>query len=142
MTNEKLNRETLYALLDAASDAVLAASDEEILREAKQEHADPKSRVAQLRALADSNIILARKHRLALARKTLDMAVNRQSVVFSTGLTLAQMQARVSELLSRNFGTQNRLTLAFRNGEEMSEADIASLLEDLEALAGRERNES
>lgn len=141
MNKQKQDYDTLNFLLDAASDAAMAMSDSEILDEAVQDHADPKARVTQLRALAAENVALAKKRRLARARNALDSAKN-PPVATSGGIqALTQMRTRISELLAQNFGSQNKLTLAFRNGEEMSETDIASLLEDLEELAARQQKE-
>jgi hypothetical protein len=124
----------LNALLEAASDAVMAASDDEILAEAKQDHANPEARVAALRKMATERIAVAKRQRLAQARRAFDAARNPLSDA-TLARTVAQMQARIGELLSQYVAPENRLTLAFRNGEALSEADTASLLEDLEALA-------
>lgn len=134
MKKKKPNSDLLDALLDAASDAVMASSDAEILAESKQEYPDPAARVKELRAMAAERIIASKKQRLSLARKALDAAQS-QVQGLTKALTSEEMRARIQRLLPGSSSAGDWLTLAFRKGEDMSDADMQSLLEDLEDLA-------
>jgi hypothetical protein len=129
----------LNALLDAASDAVMETSDADILAEAKLRHEDPSARLAQLRKMASDRISVTKRQRLANARAAIDAAAEATSrattPLVAAQRSAAQMRVRIGELLQQFAPQDTRLTLAFRNGEDMSDDDTASLLEDLEALA-------
>lgn len=134
MTTRRSEKEVLDALLDQAVDATFETSDADILAEAKQEYANPSAHVAELRAMAAEKMALAKKSRLSTARAALDAATGQvQSMVQQ--LSLPELRARIQSLLPGTASAEDRLTLAFRNGEDMSEADLQSLLEDLEELA-------
>jgi hypothetical protein len=139
MNDPAENRKKLIALLDAASDAVMETSDQDILAEAKLRHENPAARAAHLRKAITDRIVSAKRQRLANARAAIDGANEDSATISSFALqgrrSIAQMQARIAELLKLFPPADSRLTLAFRNGEEMTEEDTASLLEDLEALA-------
>ncbi|MBL8517571.1 MAG: hypothetical protein SF172_04425 [Burkholderiales bacterium] len=126
-------------MLDAASDAVMETSDQDILAEAKLRHENPAARAAHLRKAISASIANAKRQRLASARAAIDGAREDASGIGSYAIqrmrSITQMQERIAELLKQFPPQDSRLTLAFRNGEEMTQEDTASLLEDLEALA-------
>ena len=139
MNNPAENRKKLIALLDAASDAVMETSDQDILAEAKLRHENPAARAAHLRKAITDGIAGAKRQRLANARAAIDGANEDSAAVNRFAMqgrrSIAQMQARIAELVKLFPPEDSRLTLAFRNGEDMTEDDTASLLEDLEELA-------
>jgi hypothetical protein len=141
MTNQDQHRRRLIVLLDAASDAVMATSDADISAEVQIEQENPSERVALLQKMLADRIIVAKKQRLASARGKIDDAYQRSFTAIVTH-TSAEMRTRINELMSRFVTPETRLTLAFRNGDDMSEADTASLLEDLELLANLQRGDS
>jgi len=139
MNDQAENRKKLIALLDAASDAVMETSDQDILAEAKLRHENPAARAEHLRKAITDRIASAKRQRLANARAAIDGANEDSSTISSFAMqgrrSIAQMQARIAELVKLFPPEDSRLTLAFRNGEDMTEDDTASLLEDLEELA-------
>ena len=139
MNDQAKNRKKLIALLNAASDAVMETSEQDILAEAKLRHENPASRASHLRKAISASIANAKRQRLANARAAIDEAKvdSASTSTFSMPVrrSIAQMQARIAELLKVFPPEDSRMTLAFRNGEDMTEEDTASLLEDLETLA-------
>ena len=136
MKKAKDNSAMLNELLDAAADAVMASSDSEILEEARQIYSDPDARVQDLRAMAIERIASAKRQRLLRARAELDATPERNTRVTKPAWT-QELRSRINALLPNPSSMEDRLTLAFRNGEQMSDADLESLLEDLEELAER-----
>ena len=58
-------------------------------------------------------------------------------------MSAADIKARLAEIVASGLmAKDSRLTLAFRNGGEISENDMRSLLADYEDLMARKRSES
>lgn len=142
MSRHRVDRRKLNALLDAASDAAMATSDAEILAEARLEYAAHDARIDDLRNMVNERIVIAKKQRLIAARQKIDAASVGKTMVTSVVGKMSEMRARAAELLASVAAPETKMTVAFRNGEEMSEPDMASLIEDLEILVTMQRKES
>lgn len=113
--------EHLDNLLDAELKAILEASDEDILAEATETHTD----ITTLR----TNIIVAvtegGKRRLDEAKKIVESSVSNNGMVIEWPLT------KKRELIEQLRNNKSGLTLAARHGEDETENDLNSLIEDL-----------
>lgn len=121
----KTDKELLDALLDAELEALLEANDDAILAEAAELHPDPAAVIARLRGIMTTAATQAGKARLAKARATLDQQDGSRGKV----LTWPVLQKR--NLVARLRQEVKGLTMAARQGQEETESDLDSVIEDL-----------
>ena len=127
--NNKKERTALDRLADAFVDDVLNASDEDILAEFRESHGDPARHAAEMRDLFEKSIISANKRRLAAAKAG---AVAARTTTIAPA-DIADARARLRAVLDApNLPPQ--LTLAARKENELSDSDIAGMLDDLREL--------
>ena len=131
MTVDKSDRVALLRVVDALVEDILNTPDQDIMSEAAQDHADPAAVAAQTRSLFDKAAALAGRSRLAAAKKALAARVPAGS---GTRLDPAAARHRLEGILGSKPGTAGRLTLAARNGQGLSDADVNSMLDDLAEL--------
>jgi hypothetical protein len=127
---EDKDREALERLDDALVEDIIAASDKDILVEAKQDGIDPETLADSLRTMFENIVIAKRKERL-LAAKAEVAADHRRSV---TAVSSNPIEARqlLERLLARHPETAGKLTMAARKGkaETLSDDEVYGLLED------------
>lgn len=134
MTRPKNDIERLRTLIDAVEESILNASDEEILEDICLEGRDPDQVARSVQNMIGAKIKAHRQQKLKAAREGYArVSQNRRSPL----ATLKDPVARRA-LLERIIATRDDLpagiTMAFRQGGEMSDEDVASLLEDLSQL--------
>jgi hypothetical protein len=130
MTSDKRNKRiALDRLADALVEDILRTSDEEILAEFQESEGDPDRHAIEMRNLFERSIIAANKHRLAAAK--VGAAASR---TIGTKVTnIGDARARLRAVLDApNLPPQ--FTLAARKENELSDFDIASMLDDLREL--------
>lgn len=127
-------RAALDRLAQALVDDVLTATDAEILAEAKEDGTDPAATAARLKGIYRNALANAGKARLAAAKAAVgaDRRSARPGII--TALDPTAARARLEAVLKRDPETLNKLTLAARKGEGLSDADVQGLLDDLEEL--------
>ena len=132
MTNtDKKGREALGRLVDVLVEDVLAASDEEILAEFVETHGDPAKNSAEMRALFEKSVLKANKDRLHAAKAGL--AASRAAAPASKIVSMENVRERLRRVLA-SCPPDVKLTLAARNENELSDADVLGMLQDLEEL--------
>jgi hypothetical protein len=132
MTNtDKKGREALGRLVDVLVEDVLAASDEEILAEFVETHGDPAKNSAEMRALFEKSVLKANKDRLHAAKAGL--AASRAAPPASKIVSMENVRERLRRVLA-SCPPDVKLTLAARNENELSDADVLGMLQDLEEL--------
>jgi len=124
-------RETLNRLADVLIEDVLAASDQEILAEFLEAQGDPAKNTAAMRALFETSVQKANKDRLRAAQAGL--AASRRRAVTSKIVNMKNVRERLRRVLA-SCPPETKLTLAARNEEELSDADVLGMLQDLEEL--------
>lgn len=134
MSNQKSPKKTLDNLVELLCDEAMAASDADIVAEATAYHGDAKTHVSKLRAMAEERIAMHRKKRLFEARQKLDAASSAEGSNALVNRTLSEMKDLVLNLLKKRDDLPQRLTMAARSGESMSDEDWASLYDDLSDL--------
>lgn len=133
MTGRKsADREALDRLVDFLVEDALNASDEDILAEAREAGIEPESDAARLRALFERTVLDANKRRLLAAKA----AVRADKSVPGRRATVLDIQEarRRLELLLEQRNTALPITMAARKESELSDADVMSMVHDLEEL--------
>ena len=118
------------AVAEAGMDDILAASDEQNLAESVEDGVDPAAAATRMRSSALAKLREAKRTRLIKARETYLRTANRPAP--SSRPPREEMRRRVMELIRRGAG--RNLALAFRNGQELTDADLESLWDDFQEL--------
>lgn len=133
MTGRKsADREALDQLVDFLVEDALNASDEDILAEAREAGIEPESDAARLRALFERTVLDANKRRLLAAKAAVQAdksAAGRRATVFD----IQEARRRLEQLLEQR-STALPITMAARKESELSDADVMSMVHDLEEL--------
>lgn len=127
--NNKKERAALDRLADAFVNDILTTSDEDILAEFRESHGDPARHAAEMRDLFEKSIIAANKRRLTAAKA--GAAAARAPVAALADIADARRRLR-AVLDAPDLPTG--LTLAARKENELSDSDIAGMLDDLREL--------
>jgi sirohydrochlorin ferrochelatase len=127
-------RQALGRLKAALIDDILAASDESILAEAKQDGLDPRAVAAGVRALFEKTVAAGNKAALEAAKAAVAADRGRSATVVPFDPTAGRR--RLAQLLEQNPDTARTLTIAARKGTsgEFSDDEVQGLLEDFEDL--------
>lgn len=115
----------LGLLVDADLRALLQQSEESTLAEAAELYGDAAKAAADFRAKVQAAVAEAGRRRLAEARKVIDAERP------AGGKVLQWPVDRKRDLLARLRRADAGLTMAARQGEDESENDLDSLIEDL-----------
>jgi len=130
MNNKKSNsREQLNRLSDELIDNLIKTPDKEILKEVEEEYGDPSFLANRAREILKKSQIKAGKNRLQSAREELSKSENK---VQKEVENISDSKGALSRFLREN--PEIDITLAARNGKEISEEDAKGILEDLEEL--------
>lgn len=128
---DKKGQKALGRLADVLIEDVLAASDEEILAEFVETHGDPAKNAAEMRALFEKSALKANKSRLHAAKAGL--VASRAPKPAANVVSIANVRERLRLALA-SCPPGIKLTLAARNENELSDADVLGMLQDLEEL--------
>ncbi len=128
---DKKRRKALGRLVDVLVEDVLAASDEEILAELAETHGDSAKNSAEMRALFEKSVVKANKDHLRVANAGL--AASRAAAPASKIVSVENVRERLRRVLA-SCPPDVKLTLAARNENELSDADVLGMLQDLEEL--------
>jgi hypothetical protein len=129
----KKERAALDRLADFLVDDILNASNEDVLAEFKELHGDPDHNAAEMRALFEKSVLVSNKKRLAAAKA--GVVENSRSSKLSTATTINIQAARARlRTIINEPSLPLKITLAARKENELSDADILSILDDLREL--------
>ena len=131
--NGKKERAALDRLADLLIDDILSMSDEDILAEYKETHGDPTHNAAVMQALFETSVLISNKKRLAAAKA--GAAENRRPPIVSVAapVDISVARARLRGIIDTP-GMPQRVTLAARKENELSDADVLGMLDDLREL--------
>ncbi|MGA8399541.1 MAG: hypothetical protein WB697_06610 [Stellaceae bacterium] len=134
-------RQALSRLKAALIDDILAASDESILAEAKQDGLDSRAVAAGVRALFEKTVEAGNKAALAVAKAA--VAADRRRSATVVPFDPAAGRRHLGRLLEQNPDTARTLTIAARKGSsgDFSDDEVQGLLEDFEDLGITAREE-
>ena len=135
MNNEESYiREQLNRLSDELIDNIINTPDAEILKEVEEDYGDPSFLANRAREILNKSRIRAGKNRLQSAKEELKRKENKDQK--SDGDT-SNSKEELSKFLRESPKFEDKLTLAARDGKEISEEDAKGILEDLEELKNR-----
>jgi len=128
-------RDALRRLSDALTEDILAASDEAIFAETRQDGHEPEKVAAGVRAIFVSVVARQRKARLRAAQAAVAAERQRRSFAVIQG-DPAAARRRLDRLLGRYPEAARQLTLAARkaNATELSDEEVLGWLEDFADL--------
>jgi hypothetical protein len=129
----KKERAALDRLADVLVDDILNASDEDVLTEFKETHGDPDYNAAEMRALFERSVLASNKKRLAAARIGAAAKRHPPTGFAATPIDMQAARARLRAIMDTP-GLPQKVTLAARKENELSDADILGMLEDLREL--------
>jgi hypothetical protein len=118
-------------LADALVEDILSTPDQEILAEFTDLNGDPTKNSAAMRALFEESVLKVRKVRLRAAQA--GVAADRASSPTRKVASMEDARGRLRRVLA-SCPPQVKLTLAARNEDELSDADVVGMLLDLEEL--------
>jgi hypothetical protein len=129
----KKERAALDRLADFLVEDILSVSDEGLLVEFREMHGDPDHNAAEMRALFEKSVLISNKKRLAAAKA--GVVENHHASMFSTAVPIDMEAARARlRAVIDTPGVPQKITLAARKENELSDADILGMIEDLQEL--------
>lgn len=130
--NSKYTRDALDRLTDALVEEILETSDDDLIAEIEAEGDDPKTIADYMRSLYERAFSNTAKTKLIAAKA----AVEQQRKTTAPVVCMSNIDARkkFNSIVERRPNLMKKLTLAARNGEELSDRDIQGFLEDLNEL--------
>jgi hypothetical protein len=128
---DKKEREALAHLADVLVEDVLAASDQEILAEFVEMQGDSSKNAEVMRALFEQSVLKTNKSRLRVAQ--VGLAADKTTSVNTKIVSMANVRDRLRRVLA-TCPPDVKLTIAARNENELSDADVLGMLQDLEEL--------
>jgi hypothetical protein len=129
--NDNRAREALNRLSRTIADEILGAPDHEILKEFQELHGDPDQHAVGMRELFDRMVVRANKTRLAAARA--GAAADRSQAVKKRPVDITEARRLLRTVLDMA-NVPQALTLAARKESELSDADVAGMIDDLREL--------
>lgn len=128
----KQERETVQMdrIIDLLVEDLFAASDKDILAEATAEHADVKAEVQKLYVIAQEAIFNHGKAKLETAKKALaaKRGVTKNELRISS---LERKKQIINSIRNANDNLKQKVTMAARNENELSESDLDIYLQSL-----------
>lgn len=134
MTGPKNDEERLEYLIESIEDSILSASDKEIVEDFRSNGQDPAQIASSAMALIREQLNAERKQRLVTARQGYLHAVGQRSLSRSLPANPRERRGLLERIMSARARLPAELTLAFREGKEISDRDVTSMLEDLAEL--------
>jgi hypothetical protein len=122
--------DALNRLAAALVDDVLTTSDAEILAEFREDGGNPDQYAVEMRALFEHSVLKSSKGKLQAARAGVARA---KTSALSSPVDMAKARQLLHGVL-KMLPEAQRLTLAARKENELSDADVVGLLEDLQEL--------
>ena len=133
MTRQKSNNHLAIDRLAASLvDDILNMTDEEILAEVAADREDPKQIAQETEDIFERAVATCGKSRLTAARRSVLADRQQGSKVFRLDPSTARQ--KLENILRQHPETRNKLTLAARKGDSLSDSDVLSMLEDLGEL--------
>ena len=122
----------LQSLLDDVEKSILEASDEEILQEARDDGENIETLVSDVSQIISNSINGSRKLKLRTAREAYERAVqSRQSGSNVIPDSASERRKMLKQLISAPNNIPAEITVVFREGQDLSDEDVESLLENL-----------
>ncbi|WP_288903031.1 hypothetical protein [uncultured Sneathiella sp.] len=137
--NKPSARTELERIENALIESILQTSEEELRDELSAAGIDPDSEIANVRHVIEQATEESTSKRLGELRMELEAWRGRNLNVSRE--SLASAQKNLDLIRSGDKELDNKITLAARKGEGLSDSDLEGLLEDLVALEELDRTE-
>jgi hypothetical protein len=137
--NPKDAPDALRRLADSLAEDILNAPDREVLEGVAETYGDPDKLAADMLKLFERTASEQGKARLAAARVA--VAADRRRLAKPVWLDAAEARRRLQRIIAADPDAFRGLTMAARKGEEPSDDDVRSMLEDFEELGVRPLND-
>lgn len=135
MSRPKSDSEKLNSLLDALEESILQTPDEEIIEETKLEGQNPDAVADHVHQLITAQVKNHRQKKLRAAQEGYRRTVSEGTRHFKPiPETPVERRTLLTTIFSTRPDVPSELTLGWRQGEYISDDDVASLLEDLADL--------
>jgi hypothetical protein len=136
MSNDDRNRrqQQLDRLIGTLAEDTLETPDNEIIAEVVEDYGDPSVIADRMRAVIDKATLASGKAKMAQAKEAVQAYRKRAGAIGTHQMTLTQKRQLVERAIARDRSLEEKLTLAARKGEVLSERDIDGMLEDLREL--------
>lgn len=135
MSRPKSDIEKLASLLDTIEESITQASDKEIIEEGKLEGKDPTAVAERVHQLITAQIKNFRQKKLRAAQEGYQRSISEEARLFRPiPDNPSDRRTLLTKILRTRPDVPREITVAFREGEYISDADVASLLEDLAEL--------
>jgi hypothetical protein len=121
----------LNRLANALVEDVLTTPDPQILAEFIDTRGDPRKNSDAMRSLFEKSVLNVRKARLRAAQA--GVAGSRSTPATRKAVSIEDARVKLRRVLA-SCPPQVKLTLAARNEDELSDADVLGMLQDLEEL--------
>jgi hypothetical protein len=131
--NDRDDKKELVRLAEALIQNVVTQSDDDIIAEAAEDYGDANATAERMRALVTAAANRAGRLKLEAARAALQGARLRTSAQVMEG-SFEDKKRLLLQLIAKNKAVAQRLTLAARNADDLTESDLDSMLEDLRDL--------
>jgi hypothetical protein len=129
--SDKKRRDAISRLANALVEDILTASDQELLAEFAETHGDSTKSTDATRALFEKSVLNAKKARLRAAHAC--VAASRVAPATAKVVSMEDARGRLRRLVA-SCPPDLKLTLAARNEDELSDADVLGMLQDFEEL--------
>jgi hypothetical protein len=129
---DKKTKKVLGRLDEEFVEDILETSDEEILAEFQKHHGNPAQYANSMRARFEQNLLNVNKGRLRAARAALDAAAPNPHQATKV-IDIAEARRKLRGILSSG-AHAGKLTMAARDENELSDADVLVMIENLCAL--------
>jgi hypothetical protein len=129
-TKDRNYDKELRRIAETLIDDVMSRSDEELLAEVKEAGAGLYSNVERVRGVIRRSISDGSKGKLAAARAALQQGQKRAQLRLVPA-SLDEKKRLLASILAGQAHTRLPFTLAARNADEASEADLDTMLQDL-----------
>ena len=132
-------KEQFDRLSDELIDDIINTPDSEILQEVKEDYGKSDYLANKFRNILEKSKIEVGKQKLQLAKEELRKKNNQNQIVIQDDTNAKE---RLLKYIKENPGKFDEITLAARNGNDISEEDAKGILEDLKELEQQENNSS
>jgi hypothetical protein len=135
MSRPKSDIEKLTSLLDAIEESILQTPDEEIIKETQLEGEDPDKVAGHVNQLIASHVKNYRQKKLRGAKEGYRQSFSEASRRFKPiPKSPSERRALLTSIMNARSDVPAEITVAWRQGQYISDDDVIGLLEDLAQL--------
>jgi hypothetical protein len=112
---------------------LLSLSDDELLSETREDVGDLAQFIAETKQVYQSAVTLSGKRRLQASKEAIEKEIPR-TFVSERKIDIVKARRLLTQIAANDVNIRERVTLAARNLEDLTDDDIRTILADLEEL--------